>query len=187
MPRIVHEEAVHLVGEAIRSELSLSLPDAPWRVYGAYDYDDFTGAKKGSEAQADILVCLRGRYKVDARCAVEVGVSQSQTELVRKARLWLNHTPTVVSVLLVNVEEFPLYSSLVKRVQDDELELMNSEDLDAYFDAHPDMPPFGPVRIHGLTWAGEVQHVWVELWMRNDSGAAHRVGNAIVRLLITPF
>ncbi len=85
---------------------------------------------------------------------VEAGVSQSLAELDQISRQWLENAPTLVGDVPVNVEEFPLYITLIC-VMYDESELMESDDLVAQSDAHPNLPLFGPLTIQGVTCSGK--------------------------------
>jgi hypothetical protein len=186
MASALHDAPLKILAQEIPQKIPLATPGSYLEVERC-KFEGFLGQYEGSSRTADMLVSVvrPDHFESEARMVVEVGFSQSYDDLVQKAELWIEFTASVRSVLLINIEEEPNHSSPIKDVDLLELRMLNDIVLADRLNS-PDVPEFGPVIIEGSTWVGEIRHAVVELWTRDENGAACFVSE-IVRFLSFPY
>ncbi|KAH0562763.1 hypothetical protein GP486_002592 [Trichoglossum hirsutum] len=180
IPSPVHESIIKIFEAGfIRARSNLQVSDASRTVRTITDerHSDFRGRHQGSTKFPDLgVIFKRSDGRLQLKLVVEVGFPEKYDSLVRDARLWLEGSRTVPTVILVQVEESPSYSSPLSNLEDEEIERLGLSRQPEYdFSAGGD---FGPVVFKGLVWVGRITRVFMEVWRWDPlSGLATRDGD----------
>lgn len=173
MPSGIHENCASsfIARHAVAVELLPPNIARRMKATGSQRIGTFTGAYKGSKKEADVLFKYQQQnQKLQYTCAVEIGFAETYEELVEDARLWIEGRHDIKTVVLIKVEEDPLYRSPIHKLQDDEIEaldLPHFPDLDTSMVVLEDRADgFGPLQIRNLTWVGRMS-AFLEIWKAN--------------------
>jgi len=125
----------------------------------------FNGVHEGSEKVPDVaLQVTNNKGKMEVKFVVEVGVSETHQKLVEDARLWLEGTKTVSLVMLIKLEETPVYQCPIRNYTEDTLAKMNFPPLDQIVEQDFVLAsPYGPAIFKEFTWVGKVSGFF-EFW-----------------------
>ena len=136
----------------------------------------------GSGKEADVTFFFNHKeYGDTVTATVEVGFSEKYEHLVDDVKWWIEGAENVQAVVLINVQETPVYRS--PKIDDEDLECLylNSKSIRAGSVTLEDSTQaFGPRQIKDLTWVGNVT-VEFELWKKDmETGKATKSGPSIV-------
>lgn len=192
MPTSVHEDiASTFIG---RHEVAAEVlpPATARRIFatGSQIIRGFRGEYQGSDKEPDVLF----KYKqedgnVIYTCTVEIGMAETYQELVEDAKQWIEGQHEVQTVILIKLEEIPLYRCPTRTFQDEEIEALGLPHFSAIksnmFRLQDPADIFGPLQLCNLTWVGRM-HAFLEMWKANvTSGLAERQGDRTVSF--SPF
>ena len=176
MPSPVHESiaAIFVSGFAVaqaslpaplRTEITLSVNQ---------EYNEFEGKYKGRVKAPDLAV----EFADYPKFVLEVGVSETYTDLVDDAKLWLEGTKHVSTVVLAKFDESPKYRSPVNAEDLKETDFSQPSPVRSDFTLIGD---YGPAMYKGMKWTGEFAVAYMEIWTRDPgTGLAVRHGARIV-------
>ncbi|MCJ1285564.1 hypothetical protein MMC26_004905 [Xylographa opegraphella] len=183
MPSPVHDnfaasliESGFAARQNLRSEIAAHLV-----VVGSQRVGAFRGIYENSTEEPDVLFKYRRQdRKTSYTAVVEIGVSESYEELVDDAKLWIEGTREIITVILIKVEENPAYRSPISKFEDDDVENLGFPD---YKDLDTDMviskdpnSTFGPLQINNFVWVNKMS-VFLEIWKRDPlNGQAKQQG-----------
>ncbi|PUU77483.1 hypothetical protein B9Z19DRAFT_891396, partial [Tuber borchii] len=123
------------------------------------------GVHKGSEKVPDLAFQVtNNKGKMEVKFVLEVGVAETYEKLIEDARLWLEGTKTVSLVMLVKLEETPVYKCPIRDFTEETLAKINFPP----FNKIPEQDfllasPFGPAVFKEFTWVGEISGFF-EFW-----------------------
>jgi len=173
MPSGAHEPLASTFSEKFVLAREL-LPPATARqvkVVGSQKIGAFGGAYQSSKKEADVLFkCTPPNGPISYTCAVEIGFAERYEDLVEDVKLWIEGG-RMRMVILIKVEEEPLYRCPTHTLQDDEIDAL---DLPAIPTLNTNMvflenqtDTFGPLQICGLTWVNKM-YAFLEIWKPDD-------------------
>lgn len=137
------------------------------KVVGGQKVGAFRGSYQSSMKEADVLFKYHPpNGPISYTCAIEVGFAERYEDLVADIKLWIEGGHMRM-VILIKVDEAPLYRCPTRALQDNEIEAL---DLPAIPDLNTSMVAlenqtdrFGPLQIHGLTWVNKMD-AFLEIW-----------------------
>jgi len=137
------------------------------KVVGGQKVGAFQGSYQSSMKEADVLFKYHPpNGPISYTCAIEVGFVERYEDLVDDIKLWIEGGHMRM-VILIKVDEAPLYRCPTRALQDNEIEAL---DLPAIPDLITSMVAlenqtdrFGPLQIHGLTWVNKMD-AFLEIW-----------------------
>jgi len=191
MPTSVHEDiASAFIG---RHEVAAELlpPATAQRIVatGSQTISGFRGEYQGSDKEPDVLFKYEQENgNVMYTCTAEIGLAETYEELVEDAKQWIEGQHEVQTVILVKLEEIPLYRCPTRTFQDKEIEALGLPHFSAMkpniFRLQDPADIFGPLQLRNLTWVGRM-HAFLEIWKPNvTSGLAERQGDRTVSFFL---
>jgi len=166
----IHEKMVSTVSEGF-TLARRSLPDSLRRkvdIVGNQHYADFRGAYKGSEKIPDTAVEITNAAGVvEVKFALEVGFAESYNMLLQDAKKWIEGRKAACIVMIVNMEENPVYKCPTRNLSDDEFSQLGfppEEEIEV--ETFTLEGPYGPACYKGLRWVGGITG-FIEIWKRD--------------------
>lgn len=144
----------------------------------------FEGPYAGSVRIPDLGVEFELHEASELRLVVEVGFSEEHEHLKESARVWLEGYPSVALVVLIKLDEDPIYRNPLCELEDDEIKDLNlppSGHMLKELLADGTIPTLGPICYRGAQWTGRLSSVWVERWSGDENGKANKTGPGVVR------
>ncbi|MCJ1407360.1 hypothetical protein MMC19_001431 [Ptychographa xylographoides] len=169
MPSSVHEPLASTFIEqfgVVKERLSPAIAKQ-MRVVGGQTIGAFHGLYQSSRKEADVLFKHHPpNGPISYTCAIEVGFAERYEDLVEDIKLWIEGGH-VRMVILINVEEAPLYRCPTRALQDDEIEALDLPAIPALTTSMVSLEDqtdrFGPLHIRGLTWVNKMR-AFLEIW-----------------------
>ncbi|KAG0636578.1 hypothetical protein HOY80DRAFT_909090 [Tuber brumale] len=172
----IHEKVVSTVSEGFNLART-SLPATLRRridIVGNQQFTDFEGAYDGFEKTPDTAVQITSATgTMEVKFVLEVGLTETYTMLVEDAKMWLEGREAASLVMIVKMEENPVYKCPTRNLSDDEFSQLGFPprreiDVEAFTLAGP----YGPAYYKELRWVGGVTG-FIEIWKRDPiSGLA---------------
>ncbi|CUS10108.1 unnamed protein product [Tuber aestivum] len=172
MPTPIHEKVISTVSEGFnlaRSSLPTPLRERIAIVYNE-NFRSFKRGYRGSRKVPDTMVQVENAAgTLEVKFILEVGYAETYDDLVRDARMWLERTDTVSTVMLVKMNEDPAYQNPTSRLTDKEFDTPEfppsgevSQEHFSLDEAH------GPACYKGLRWVGKITGS-IEIWKRHPT------------------
>ncbi|KAI9760632.1 MAG: hypothetical protein M1840_002372 [Geoglossum simile] len=135
---------------------------------------DFEGIYQGSQKVPDAIVEFLNPAGVsEGTLVVEVGFSETYSDLMQDVRMWLEGKPNVNVAVIVKVNETPEYRCSIKNLDDQRLDSGEVPDFQIEGD-------YGPVTHDGSIWVGSVSETYIEAWGRDpETGLISRIRDRI--------
>lgn len=155
------------------------------RIVGTQRVGAFKGAYEGSKKEPDVLFKYIGQdHNVLHTAVVEIGFAETYEELVEDAKLWIEGTGDVKTVILIKVEESPCYRCPTGMLEDGEIRGLGFPrpiGVDTSMVSRQDAKDsFGPLQINNLVWVNKIS-VFFKFWIRDEaSGKAKQKGTRAV-------
>ena len=170
MPSPLHEGVVSTVSAGFNAVRS-SLPDDLRRkmhIVGNQHYKDFQGIYKGSEKTPDTAVGITNAAgAVVVKFVLEVGFAESYKMLVEDAKQWIEGREAPCLVMIVKIEEHPVYKCPTRSLSDVEFsQLAFPPEHEINMQTFTLNGPYGPACYKGLNWVGQVTS-FVEMYKRD--------------------
>jgi hypothetical protein len=183
-PSGVHETMISKTSQVLRS----ALPNDPKERFNIRHNQivvGFLGNYASSSSTPDLMLqCTSvrdGKLQNQSLLVLELGFSQSYSDLERSMKLWIEGTETVSIAMLIKIDEDPRYRNPL---------------LEAGWEAHASRLPklasirqedvpidpndrSSPLHMYGLPFAGRFS-AFFELWRRNKDGRAELEGERVV-------
>jgi hypothetical protein len=180
-PTHLHEAAIKNVEEAVWHKIMAEVPDHP----KLFMQENNAGTETLADFTTKIpdMILSYAPNKTTAMkpvFVVEIGFTESYTDLLKSMRIWLSGHEHVKIAFLVKFEESPRYSGkkCLSKLPPDLLSNADKylKDRDAVQLAWRD----GKVFAHGASFVGHTKG-FLEVWRRSTSGKATLRGKRIVR------
>jgi hypothetical protein len=144
------------------------------------NFNLFGGQYKGSAKTPDLVVEFRNAAgELEPKFVVEVGFSEAYEDLVDNVRLWLEGTRCVSVAVLVKFYETPRYRR--PHLDDKEVKQLSDDTTDISNEPFVFEGEYGPVKLRGSTWVGNISEAFMEVWRRDPTtGSALQDGNRMV-------
>ena len=193
MPSSVHEPLASTFIEqfgVVKERLSPAIAKQ-MRVVGGQTIGAFHGLYQSSRKEADVLFKHHPpNGPISYTCAIEVGFAERYEDLVEDIKLWIEGGH-VRMVILINVEEAPLYRCPTRALQDDEIEALDLPAIPALTTSMVSLEDqtdrFGPLHIRGLTWVNKMR-AFLEIWKPDGiTGNAKQQGDRKVSYCISTY
>lgn len=145
--------------------------------------DHYAGSQKAPDFSVKIL---DNEGNLAVKFVLEAGFAESHNELVEDARLWLEGMPSVNMVLLVNIQESPVFKTPTQEL-DMNANLVNFlSSTDIRMSDFEMQGTYGPVQYQGLIWAGTITALDIEIWTRDiDTAEAVKANPTIVSIFLS--
>ncbi|CUS14382.1 unnamed protein product [Tuber aestivum] len=169
-PSPIHEQIVSTVSEGF-TLARRSLPTSLRRmihIVGNQQFTDFQGAYDGSEKAPDTAVKVTDATgAVEVKFVLEVGLAETYAMLVRDAKMWIEGREAASIVMIVKMEETPVYKCPTRNLSEDEFsELGFPPRTEIDVKNFTLGGPYGPAFYKGLRWVGGVTG-FMEIWKRD--------------------
>jgi len=185
MPTPLHQSICAILNEKFilsKAQLPENLLEQTM-VISELNFNGFRGAWEDSGKRPDFGVRVKNANGIfKTKWVLEVGFSESYDDLKEDARLWLEGYPDVSMVTLVKFLETPKYRRPIDFDDDDDegklealgipinLQDIKQEDVTM-------VQQSGPATYQGYQWVGQITEVYMENWIRDNSGRAIKHGN----------
>jgi hypothetical protein len=188
MPFPVHESITNIfICGFIAAQQSLTVP-LRRRITLSFsqDYNGFEGKYSGSNKTPNLAVEFAdSEDNLVSKFILEAGFSKSYSDLTNDAKLWLEGTRHVSTVVLAKFDESPKYRSPVNVEDLRETDFSQTNEL-----VRSDFTligEYGPAMYKGMKWAGEFSAAYMEIWTRDPgTGLAVKHGARIDLLAPNP-
>ncbi|PUU73530.1 hypothetical protein B9Z19DRAFT_1135038 [Tuber borchii] len=163
----LHEKIVSIISDGFvysRGRLPRNIA-TKISVVGNQTMKRFEGTHRGSRKAADVAVQVTNdNGNREVKFVAEVGVAETYDKLTDDARLWLEGTQTVSLVMLVKLEESPVYQCPIRKLSEKELKRMNFPATNQIDGSNFLLASqYGPAIFNGYTWVGKVSG-YFEFW-----------------------
>ncbi|MCJ1357674.1 MAG: hypothetical protein MMC33_007670 [Icmadophila ericetorum] len=182
-PSPFHESVTKIFSRALIFATDMLPASIGLRIgYTTLEIEDFRGIYRGSRQAPDFALTLSSEEGIDfIKLVVEVGFGESYEELVQEATKWLEGKPEVSVVVLLKLEETKSTgedSMAALNAKDDKFACLDSANWTEFNASAIDLlEDFGPARFKGIEWVGKISTAYMEVWKRDATGLAARVGN----------
>ncbi|KAG0638991.1 hypothetical protein HOY80DRAFT_922168 [Tuber brumale] len=166
----IHEKVVSTVSEGFNLART-SLPDSLRRkidIVGNQQYTGFRGAYDGSEKTPHTAVEITNAAGVvEVKFVLEVGFTETYDNLVQDAKKWIEGREAACVVMIVKMEENPVYKCPTRTFSNDEFSQLGfPPKLEIDERTFTLEGPYGPAYYKGLRWVGGVTG-FMEIWRRD--------------------
>ena len=127
----------------------------------------------------DVIVKFRNPAGGEGVFVVEVGFSETYSELVQDVHMWLNGKRDATIAVLVKLDESPAYRCPIRDLNGQDLERLELLGIPRPSDFNA-VGEYGLILHNGMVWVGRVSG-FMEVWGRDPgTGLATRIGDRIV-------
>ncbi|PUU79374.1 hypothetical protein B9Z19DRAFT_1125374 [Tuber borchii] len=168
----LHEKLVSMIVKGLNITKSRLPSDIRTRIEVVRNqkFNGFKGLYEGSRKIPDLALQVANEEgDMEVKFVVEVGLTETYTKLVDDARLWLEGIETVSLVMLVKLEEAPIYQCPIRNLSQQRLAKINFPPSNQIAGHHFLLESrYGPAIFNGFTWVGKVSGFF-EFWALDQS------------------